>query len=42
MRDRGLTLPVIRRASDEPNTNMLGAAVLLVDAFLRTPPVAEE
>jgi predicted NBD/HSP70 family sugar kinase len=38
---RGLTPPVIRRATYEPNPNMLSAATLLVDAFLQTPPVAE-
>ena len=38
---RGLTPPVIRRASYEPYTILLGAATLPVDAFLRTPPVAQ-
>jgi len=37
---RGLTPPAIERASQEPNTVMLGAAMLLVDDFLRKPPVA--
>jgi predicted NBD/HSP70 family sugar kinase len=39
MKDRGLTPPVIRRATREPITNMLGAATLLVNDFLRTPPL---
>ncbi len=38
MRTRGLTPPIVRRASLEPDTIMLGAASLLVDAFLREPP----
>lgn len=37
---RGLTPPAIERASQEPNTVMLGATMLLVDDFLRNPPVA--
>ncbi len=37
---RGLTPPAINRAVHEPNTVMLGAAMLLVDDFLRRPPVA--
>ena len=41
MSARGLTPPAIRRATYEPDTNMLGAASLLVDAFLRTPPAAQ-
>jgi predicted NBD/HSP70 family sugar kinase len=41
MRARGLTPPVIRRASHEPDTILLGAATLLVDSFLRTPPSAQ-
>lgn len=38
---RGLTPPDIRRASYEPYTSLLGAAMLLVDAFLREPPTAQ-
>ncbi len=38
---RGLTPPIVRRASREPNTIMLGAASLLVDAFLREPATAD-
>ncbi len=38
---RGITSPVIRRASYEPYTTLLGAAMLLVDAFLREPPTAQ-
>jgi predicted NBD/HSP70 family sugar kinase len=41
MHTRGLTPPVIRRASLEPDTIMLGAASLLVDAFLREPLKAD-
>ncbi len=41
MRGRGLTPPVIRRATYEPDTILLGAATLLVDSFLRTPPSAQ-
>jgi predicted NBD/HSP70 family sugar kinase len=41
MYTRGLTPPVIRRASYEPNTILRGAATLPVDAFLRTPPIAQ-
>jgi len=41
MRVRGVPPPVIRSASREPDTIMLGAASLLVDAFLREPPAAE-
>jgi predicted NBD/HSP70 family sugar kinase len=41
MHTRGLTPPVIRRASHEPDTIMLGAASLLVDAFLREPFTVE-
>lgn len=40
MRLRNLPPPLIRRASYDPDTIMLGAASLLVDAFLREPPVA--
>ncbi len=40
LRARGLTPPVIRRATYEPYTSMLGAAMLLVDTFLRKPPTA--
>lgn len=38
MHARGLTPPAIRRAALDPDTIMLGAATLLVDTFLRTPP----
>jgi len=41
MRVRDLPPPIIRSASREPDTIMLGAASLLVDAFLREPPAAE-
>lgn len=41
MHTRGLTSPDIRRASLEPDTIMLGAASLLVGAFLREPIMAE-
>jgi hypothetical protein len=41
IRARGLIPPVIRRATYDPDTIMLGAASLLVDTFLRTPPVAQ-
>jgi predicted NBD/HSP70 family sugar kinase len=41
MYTRGLTPPVIRRASYEPDTILLGAATLPVDAFLRSPPIAQ-
>ncbi|MDW8319406.1 MAG: hypothetical protein RMN53_16370 [Anaerolineae bacterium] len=40
MRIRDLPPPVIRGASLGPDTIMLGAASLLVDAFLRKPPIA--
>lgn len=40
MRVRDLPPPTIRSASREPDTIMLGAASLLVNAFLREPPVA--
>ncbi|MDW8267771.1 MAG: hypothetical protein RMN24_01285 [Anaerolineae bacterium] len=40
MRIRDLPPPLIRSASREPDTIMLGAASLLVDAFLREPPIA--
>jgi hypothetical protein len=36
-----LTPPDIRLATTRPDTIMLGAATLLVDALLRTPPVAQ-
>ncbi len=38
---RGLTPPVMRSTTYAPDTIMRGAALLLVDAFLRTPPVAQ-
>lgn len=38
MHIRDLPPPVIRGASREPDTILLGAASLLVDAFLREPP----
>ncbi len=38
---RGLTPPDIRRASYEPYTSLLGAAMLLVDVLLREPPGAQ-
>lgn len=41
MRVRDLPLPLIRSASHDPDTFMLGAASLPVDAFLREPPAAE-
>jgi CDGSH-type Zn-finger protein len=41
MSARGLTPPAIRLAAHEPDAIMLGAVSLLVDAFLRTPPVAQ-
>jgi predicted NBD/HSP70 family sugar kinase len=41
MSARGLTPPTICFATHGPDTLMLGAATLLLDAFLRTPPVAE-
>lgn len=41
LRARGLTVPDIRRASYEPYTSLMGAAMLLVDAFLREPPTAQ-
>lgn len=40
MRIRDLPPPLIRSASREPDTITLGAASLLVDAFLREPPMA--
>jgi len=41
LRARGLTPPDIRRASYEPYTSLLGAAMLLVNAFLQEPPTAQ-
>jgi predicted NBD/HSP70 family sugar kinase len=41
MHVRALPPPVIRSASREPDTIMLGAASLLIDAFLREPPLVE-
>ncbi len=41
LRARGLTPPDIRLASYEPYTSLLGAAMLLVDAFLREPPAPQ-
>jgi len=38
---RGVTPPRIVHAALDPETVMLGAAALLVDEFLRTPPVVE-
>lgn len=38
---RGLTPPAIRRATYGPDTIMLGATSLLVDDFLRAPPVTQ-
>ena len=38
MRARGLTPPVIRRTAFDPDTVMLGAATLPVDALMRMPP----
>lgn len=42
MRLRDLPPPVIRSASREPDTIMLGAALLLVNAFLREPSAPGE
>lgn len=41
MSARGLTSPIMRSSTYAPDTIMRGAALSLVDAFLRTPPVAQ-